>query len=208
MKIAGSVDVGDGSGVRSTPDPAPTVAGSGYPHHQLRHSKSLTSRGPRALWALDPIQRLPWIPLEGIQVPGRNDRRYGNAMAAWRPWLLPTRIPRGLLSPEARSCAARGGGGGGVHRSVYGRVVYPGGVPPGYPTMPVHGPGYTPTLAPRAPQEWASGLNGPRGARRMREYTGIPGIHGNTGIPGIHGNTGNTRDPGNTREHREYTGIP
>ena len=128
-----------------SPDPV-------LPHHLLRHSKSLTSSPARAGLALDPIQRLLQTRQGRVWLPGQNDRRYGNARVALPPWLHATRTPRGPLSPEARYCAARGGGGGGVHRSMYGRVGTQGGVPPWVPHHAVQGPGYTPTPPPRASQ--------------------------------------------------------
>ena len=82
-----------------------------HPHPPLKHSKSLTSRGPWVGFALDPIQRLPWIALGAIQVPGQIDRRYGNPRVACHPRVVPTRGFPGPLSPEARSCAARGAAG-------------------------------------------------------------------------------------------------
>ena len=46
-----------------------------------------------------------------IWAPGQNDRRYGKATLKGWPRGPPAPPPRGRLSPEARSCAARGGGG-------------------------------------------------------------------------------------------------
>ena len=121
-----------------------------------------------------------------------------------RPRPLSTRSPRGPLSPEARSCAARGGRG-----VVYGVVCHMytphppqggvGGCTVAYHPVPHH---------PATPRLAGMGLwaHGPRGARGQREYTGIPGNTRNTReYPGIPGNTRNTRK---TREYTEYTGIP
>ena len=202
MGEAGSVDVGDGSG-DVPPDPAPTSPDPALPHLGSRHSKSLTSRPPLGGLDLDPIQRLVRIGLGPIRTPGRNDRRYGNRPAALRPDPIPTRSPRGPLSSEARSCAARGAGGCGVHRSVYGMVVvgYPGHVP-----HPPHGGGGVHDQGtPPPPCRTRTGVHPTPGTPR-RARNGPLGSKASRGAPlqGIHGNTReHTGIPGNTREHRE-----
>ena len=94
--------------IRHGPDPSSFVGRiRPFPHHQLRHPKSLTSQAALGRLDLDPIQRFARTRLGGFWLPGQIDRRYGNVRAAWRPALPPTRTARGRLSPEARSCAAR-----------------------------------------------------------------------------------------------------
>ena len=166
--------------------------------------------------------------LGGSGPPGQNDRRYGNPRAALRPWVPSTRTPRGQLSPEARSCAARGAAGRAGGRCSMLRGGVGGGCTPGHVPHPPRGGGVhaqgvphhtMPHMARCTPRPWhtAPRKNGPLGSRGLagragyREYTGIHGEY--TGIreyTGIHGITWNTREYGNTRntlEYTEYTGI-
>ena len=172
-------------------------------HPYLKRSKSLTSSPPRAGFDLDPIQRLARMALRPSGQPGQNDRRYGNSRASMALRAIPTRYPRGPLSPEARSCAGRCTRG----------VVYPmvstvaGWCTPGvYPWGTHHATvlpmGYTPSPGYPAPRK-----NGPLGSMASRG-AGLQGIHGNnreyTGITGNTGYTGNNREYRVYREYQEY----
>ena len=182
-----------------SPDPA-------LQHLVPRHSKSLTSRGPLGPLDLDPIQRLPQTALRPSGIPGQNDRRYGNAQAAWRPGLPATRTPRGPLSPEGRSGRAvrhgarlgpcQGGYGGGVPPWTCPRGMSRG--VPHHPTPPCHGPRRARAVP--HPQNGPLGSMASRGARSTGNTgnTGNTGYTGIQGIPGIreYGNTGNTGNTG------------
>ena len=45
------------------------------------------------------IQRLPWITLGWLQLPGSNDRAHGNPKDTTVPWVLLARREQGPLSP-------------------------------------------------------------------------------------------------------------
>ena len=100
---AGSIDVGDGSGVVGRRIRLLRRRIRLNPHLHLRHSKSLTSQAPLGGLALVPIQRLPRIALRRSGLPGQNDRRYSNRRAASRPGPCATRQPARPLSPEGHS---------------------------------------------------------------------------------------------------------
>ena len=186
----------------TTPGSGSYVTGPWLAHLVPRHSKSLTSRPARGGPDLDPIQRLPRTAQGRSGTPGQNDRRYGNQRRASALRPSSTRTPRGPLSPEARSCAARGAAGWCRTGCTRVPVGMPRGVPRGYT------PGHAtvtlvhPRTAPPPPHR-ALRKNGPLGSMasrgaplrehngNTREYTGIHGILSNNG---------------NTREYTEYTG--